>query len=47
MYACVPLSLRNLDDVLFEPGTDICHEAVRHCEVERRFAAGVSGRRLY
>ena len=24
-----PLSLRNVEDLLFEPGIDICHETVR------------------
>ena len=28
---CVfPLSLRNVEDLLFERGIDICHETVRH-----------------
>jgi putative transposase len=25
-----PLSLRNVKDLLFERGIDICHETVRH-----------------
>jgi hypothetical protein len=29
MYVCFPLSLRNVEDLLFERGIDICHEAVR------------------
>ncbi|MDP1027022.1 IS6 family transposase [Sphingomonas sp. KR1UV-12] len=29
MYVRFPLSLRNLEDLLFERGIDICHEAVR------------------
>jgi putative transposase len=27
---CFPLSLRNVEDLLFERGIDICHETVRH-----------------
>ncbi|GAA0273417.1 hypothetical protein GCM10009127_12340 [Alteraurantiacibacter aestuarii] len=30
MYVRFPLSLRNVEDLLFERGIDICHEAVRH-----------------
>jgi putative transposase len=30
MYVCFPLSLRNVEDLLFERGIDICHESVRH-----------------
>jgi putative transposase len=29
MYVRFPLSLRNIEDLLFEPGIDICHETVR------------------
>lgn len=29
MYVCFPLSLRNVEDLLFERGIDICHETVR------------------
>jgi len=29
MYVKYPLSLRNLEDLLFERGIDICHETVR------------------
>src|ERR1700735_819830 len=29
MYVKYPLSLRNVEDLLAEPGTDICHETVR------------------
>jgi putative transposase len=29
MYVKYPLSLRNLEDMLAEPGIDICHETVR------------------
>lgn len=31
MYVRFPLSLRNVEDLLFERGIDICHETVRHC----------------
>lgn len=30
MYMRFPLSLRNVENSLFERGVDICHEAVRH-----------------
>lgn len=30
MYVRFPLSLRNVEDLLFERGIDICHETVRH-----------------
>ena len=29
MYVKYPLSLRNVEDVLFERGIDLCHETVR------------------
>lgn len=29
MYVKRPLSLRNVDDLLFERGIDVCHETVR------------------
>ena len=29
MYVNYPLSLRNVEDLLFERGIDICHETVR------------------
>ena len=29
MYVKYPLSLRNMEDLLFERGIDICHETVR------------------
>ena len=29
MYVRYPLSLRNVEDLLFERGIDICHETVR------------------
>ena len=30
LYIRYPLSLRNVEDLLFEHGIDICHETVRH-----------------
>jgi putative transposase len=30
MYVRYPLSLRNVEDLLFGHGIDICHETVRH-----------------
>ncbi len=30
MHVRYPLSLRNVEDLLFERGIDICHETVRH-----------------
>jgi putative transposase len=30
MYVRFPLSLRNVEDLLFERGIDICHETARH-----------------
>ena len=30
MYVRFPLSLRNVEDLLFERGIDICHETGRH-----------------
>jgi len=30
MYVRPPLSLRNVEDLLFERGIDICHDTVRH-----------------
>src|SRR5690349_24045063 len=30
MYVRFPLALRNVEDLLFERGIDICHETVRH-----------------
>jgi len=29
MYVRLPLSLRNVEDLLFERGIDLCHESVR------------------
>jgi putative transposase len=30
MYVRFPLSLRSVEDLLFDRGIDICHETVRH-----------------
>jgi putative transposase len=30
MYVRFPLSLRNVRELLFERGIDVCHETVRH-----------------
>ena len=30
MYVRFPLSLRNVEDLLFERGIDVCYETVRH-----------------
>ncbi len=29
MYIRIPLSLRNVEDLLHERGTDVCHESIR------------------
>jgi len=31
MYVRCPLSFRNVEDLLFERGIDVCHETVRLC----------------
>ena len=36
LYIRFPLSLRNVEDLLFERGVDICHETVRFWCVNRR-----------
>jgi hypothetical protein len=51
MYVKYPLSLRNVEDLLFERGIDICHETVRlWCWVGRLIWGGsrcsMSGRHL-
>ena len=53
MYVRFPLSLRNVEDLLFERGIDICHETVRHwwnrfaplfaCEIRRRRVSRMRG----
>jgi putative transposase len=36
MYIRYPLSLRQVEDLLFERGIDICHETVRFSEIRKR-----------
>ena len=31
MYIRYPLSLRQVEDIVFERGIDVCHETVRYC----------------
>ena len=49
MYICYPLSLRQVEDVLFERGIDICHETVRLWwnRFGPMFAAEISKRRVH
>ena len=42
MYIRYPLSLRQVEDILFERGIDICHETVRYGW--NRFGSGVRWR---
>ena len=51
MYVRFPLSLRNVEDLLFERGIDLCHETVRlgwnrFGPLERRSAALVEWQSL-
>jgi putative transposase len=48
MYIRFPLSLRNVEDVLFERGIDLCHETVRHWwnRFGPMFAADIRRRRV-
>ena len=48
MYVRFPLSLRNVEDLLFERGIDICHETVRHWwnRFGRVFAADIRRQRI-
>lgn len=48
MYVRFPLSLRNVEDLLFERGIDICHETVRHWwnRFGPRFAADIRRQRV-
>ena len=51
MYLRYPLSLCNVEDLLFERGIDICHETVRQSQARvgviaacwRRVAVGLMG----
>ena len=49
MYIRYPLSLRQVEDILFERGIDICHETVRLWwnRVGPMFAAEIRKRRIY
>ncbi len=44
-----PLSLRQVEDLLFEPGIDICHETVRYLcnRFTPMFAAAIRKRRIH
>ena len=54
MYIRYPLSLRQVEDILFERGIDICHETVRYWwnrfgpifagEIRKRRVHGATGR---
>jgi len=48
MYVRFPLSLRNVEDLLFERGIDICHETVRFWwnRFGPMFAAGIKRQRI-
>ncbi len=43
MYIRYPLSLRQVEDLLFERGNDICHETVRFWW--NRFGRAIAGKR--
>jgi putative transposase len=49
MYIRYPLSLRQVEDILFERGIDICHETVRYWwnRFGPIFAAAIRKRRLH
>src|SRR5680860_335415 len=49
MYVRYPLSLRQVEDILFERGIDICHETVRYWwnRFGPMFAAAIRKRRLH
>ena len=36
LYVKYPLSLRNVEDLLFERDIEICHETVRYCQTRPR-----------
>ena len=48
MYIRYPLSLRQIEDILFERGTDICHETIRYWwnRFGPKFAAEIRKRRI-
>ncbi len=49
MYIRYPLSLRQIEDILFERGIDICHETVRYWwnRFGPMFAAEIRKRRIH
>ena len=49
MYIRYPLSLRQVEDILFERGIDICHETIRlwWSRLGPMFANEIRKRRLY
>ena len=49
MYIHYPLSLRQVEDILFERGIDICHKTVRYWwnRFGPMFAAAIRKRRLH
>ena len=49
LYVRYPLSLRQVEDLLFERGIDICHETVRYWwnRFGPLFAAGIQKRRIH
>ena len=49
MYVRYPLSLRNVEDLLFERGIDICHETVRAWwnRFGPMFAGDIRGKRVH
>ncbi len=49
MYIRYPLSLRQVEDLLFERGIDICHETVRYWwnRFGPMFAAAIRKRRIH
>lgn len=49
MYVRYPLSLRNVENMLFERGIDICHETVRHWwnRFGPKFAAEIRRKRVH
>lgn len=48
MYVRFPLGVRNVEDLLFERGVDICHETVRFWwnRIGPMFASGIRRQRV-
>jgi putative transposase len=48
MYFRFPLSLRNVEDLLYDRGIDICHETVRMCwnRIGPMFASDIRSQRV-